>query len=102
MLTITVGYCAENQYFRSPKPPRAMPADVPQPPKSNDSDRLRSFAKYSGLGFQMLAIIGLCTYGGLKLDEHYHTRNPWFTIGLMVFGLVAATYQIIRAVSRNE
>ncbi|SHI33764.1 Putative F0F1-ATPase subunit Ca2+/Mg2+ transporter [Hymenobacter daecheongensis DSM 21074] len=79
-----------------------MPADAPPPPKSNDSDRLRSFAKYSGLGFQMLAIIGLCTWGGLKLDAYFQNKNPWYTIGLMVFGLLAATYQIIRAVSRNE
>jgi ATP synthase protein I len=79
-----------------------MSADVPQPDKSPDSDRLRSFAKYSGLGFQMLAIIGLCTWGGLKLDEHFHNDRPWYTLGLMVFGLVAATYQIIRGVSRNE
>ncbi|GAA3949978.1 AtpZ/AtpI family protein [Hymenobacter algoricola] len=79
-----------------------MAADVPPPNKSDDSSRLRSFAKYSGLGFQMLAIIGLCTWGGLRLDEHYHTDRPWFTLGLMVFGLIAATYQIIRGVSRNE
>ena len=79
-----------------------MPADVPPPHKSPDSARLRNFAKYSGLGFQMLAIIGLCTWGGLKLDEYFHNDKPWYTIGLMVFGLVAATYQVIRGVSRNE
>jgi ATP synthase protein I len=50
----------------------------------------------------MLAIIGLCTWGGLKLDAYFHNEKPWYTIGLMVFGLIAATYQIIRGVSRNE
>ncbi|WP_345071694.1 AtpZ/AtpI family protein [Hymenobacter fastidiosus] len=79
-----------------------MSADVPPPNKSDDADRMRAFARYSGLGFQMLAIIGLCTWGGLKLDEYFQTENPWYTIGLMVSGLVAATYQVIRSLSRNE
>ncbi|MCB2409357.1 AtpZ/AtpI family protein [Hymenobacter lucidus] len=79
-----------------------MAAAAPQPPDSNDSDRLRAFAKYSGLAFQMLAIIGVCTWGGLKLDEYVHNDKPWYTISLMVFGLIAATYQVIRSLSRND
>ncbi|MCC2546038.1 AtpZ/AtpI family protein [Hymenobacter sp. BT175] len=82
-----------------------MPTDAaPRPDKPTDSgaDRLRNFAKYSGLGFQMLATIGLCAWGGLKLDAHFQNKNPWYTIGLMVLGLVAATYQVIRTLTRNE
>ncbi|UOQ54459.1 AtpZ/AtpI family protein [Hymenobacter cellulosivorans] len=78
-------------------------ADVPpKPQNSNETDRLRAFAKYSGLAFQMLAIIGVCAWAGIKLDEYVHNDKPWYTIGLMVFGLIAATYQVIRSLSRNE
>ncbi|MCB2378746.1 AtpZ/AtpI family protein [Hymenobacter sp. BT635] len=79
-----------------------MAAAPPKLPDPNESDRLRAFAKYSGLAFQMLAIIGVCTWGGLKLDEYVGNDKPWYTIGLMVFGLIAATYQVIRSLSRND
>ncbi|WP_167856443.1 AtpZ/AtpI family protein [Hymenobacter metallicola] len=79
-----------------------MAAATPTPQNNNESDRLRAFAKYSGLGFQMLAIIGVCAWGGVKLDEYFQNDKPWYTIGLMVFGLIAATYQVIRSLSRNE
>ncbi|PJJ48635.1 AtpZ/AtpI family protein [Hymenobacter chitinivorans] len=79
-----------------------MAAAPSSPQDPNETDRLRAFAKYSGLGFQMLAIIGVCAWGGVKLDEYTHNDKPWYTIGLMVFGLIAATYQVIRSLSRNE
>ena len=42
------------------------------------------------MAFQMLAIIGLSAWLGTWLDGHFHTKNPWFTIGLMLLGLFAA------------
>ena len=74
----------------------------PKPtPDPNGSDRLRAFARYSGIGVQMLAIIGLSTWLGLWLDQHYHTQNPWFTIVLMLLGLGAALYNVIRSLTRE-
>lgn len=78
-----------------------MAAPTPEKPTETDSDRLRAVAKYSGLGFQMLATIGLCAFAGLKLDQHLHTRNPWFTISLMLLGVIAAIYQVIRSLTRE-
>ncbi|GAA4352095.1 hypothetical protein GCM10023185_11420 [Hymenobacter saemangeumensis] len=72
-----------------------------QPESSPGSDRLRAFAKYSGIAFQMLAIIGLSTWLGLWLDRHYQTKTPWFTIGLMLLGVFAALYQVIRSLTKE-
>ena len=30
---------------------------------------MKGYAKYSALGFQMIAIIGIFTYAGYKIDE---------------------------------
>ncbi|NVO30839.1 AtpZ/AtpI family protein [Hymenobacter lapidiphilus] len=68
----------------------------------NGSDRLRTVARYSGIGMQMAATIGLSTWAGYWLDKHYQTKTPWFTLGLMLLGLFAALYNVIRAVSKGE
>jgi ATP synthase protein I len=72
--------------------------------KSADTgtDRMRSFAQYSGLGFQMLATIGLCAWAGVKLDAHFQNKNPWYTIGLMLLGVLGAMYQVICSITRKS
>jgi len=49
----------------------------------------------------MLGIIGGCTWLGTWLDAHYHSRNPWFTIGLMLLGVFAALWQVIRSLTKD-
>jgi ATP synthase protein I len=75
------------------------PADPGAP---RPTDRLRSFAKYSGIAFQMLATIGLSAWAGIWLDGHFHNKNPWWTIGLMLSGVLAALYQVIRGLTKGE
>jgi F0F1-type ATP synthase assembly protein I len=75
----------------------------PTSPQRPDSDQRRrqQFGRYSGAGFQMLVTIVLCTWGGIKLDEKLNS-SPWATIGLSLFGVFVAMYQIIRAVSNDK
>ena len=76
---------------------------MPTPPESPPPgpNRLRAFAKYSGLAFQMLAIIGGSTWLGTWLDARYHSRNPWFTISLMLLGVLVALFQVIRSLTKD-
>lgn len=66
----------------------------PQAPK----DLLR----FSGLAFQMAAIIGLGAWGGKQLDLHYHTRKPYFTIALSLAAIAAALFLVIRDVTKKK
>ena len=75
---------------------------TPPAPRPASSNRLRAFAKYSGLAFQMLAIIGGSTWLGTWLDARYHSHNPWFTIGLMLLGVLVALFQVIRSLTRES
>lgn len=78
------------------------PAAGPEPESdSAGNDRMRAVAKYSGIAFQMLATIGLSTWAGTWLDGHYHTKTPWFTIGLMLAGVLVALYQVIRSLTNS-
>ncbi|MBF9236095.1 AtpZ/AtpI family protein [Hymenobacter sp. BT683] len=75
---------------------------VPEPAdKPTGSSRARSFAKYSGIAFQMLGIIGGFTWLGMWLDERYQSKNPWFTVGLMLVGVFLAMFQIIRSLTKG-
>ncbi|WP_046243986.1 AtpZ/AtpI family protein [Hymenobacter terrenus] len=76
---------------------------MPSPPESpsTGSSRVRAFAKYSGIAFQMLAIIGLSTWLGTWLDAYYQLRNPWLTIGLMLLGVLVALLQVIRSLTKE-
>ncbi len=57
---------------------------------------LNDFAKYSGLAFQMIAIILVTTWGGLKLDEVAGFKNPVFVIILSLLGVFAAIYFAVK------
>ena len=88
-----------------PSFPLISMATNPLPPSDADGpdspDRLRAFAKYSGIAFQMLATIGLSAWAGTWLDRHFATKNPWYTIGLMLFGVLVALYQVIRGLTKG-
>ena len=71
----------------------------PKRPKQKPTNRLSAYAKFSGVAFQMIAIIGLGTYGGVKLDEKYPNKHSLFTIILSLASVVIAMYYVIKQVS---
>lgn len=65
-----------------------------QPEKDNRP--MNSFVKYSALGFQMLATIGVFAFIGYKLDEAQHHEKPIWTAVLSLIGVAGSLYQVIR------
>ncbi|MGM0530004.1 MAG: AtpZ/AtpI family protein [Bacteroidota bacterium] len=62
-----------------------------------DSNPLREYAKYSALGFQMMVIILLGLFGGMKLDEWAAGINfPLFTLLGVILGVVLGIYYAIK------
>ena len=62
-----------------------------------DSNPLREYAQYSALGFQMMVIILLGLYGGMKLDEWVSGINfPLFTLLGVILGVVLGIYYAIK------
>lgn len=58
--------------------------------KKNESP-LRFYAKYSALGFQMLAIILVGAFGGRALDN-------WLNLGFPVFALVFTILAVVMSI----
>ncbi len=56
-----------------------------------------SYLKYSGLGFQMIAIIGAFTYAGYKIDEGAKHDVQWVTATLALAGVFISLYIVFRS-----
>ena len=67
--------------------------------KDNNENRVNNYIKYSGLGFQMIAIIGAMTFAGYKLDDHYKHTTPWLTAALALSGVFISLYIVIKSIS---
>ena len=65
--------------------------------KSGDAgDRLRDYARYSGMAFQMGLIILAGTYIGKKLDEYFHFERPYLTVLLALLSTFSALYLVLK------
>jgi F0F1-type ATP synthase assembly protein I len=65
-------------------------------PKETTSKGIKNFARYSGMAFQMIGIILVTTWGGVKLDKLTGWKTPVFTIVLSLLGVFAAIYVSIK------
>lgn len=77
-----------------------------EPQKKKDrkklSDNLTNWAKYSGMAFQMFAIIFIAVWGGNKLDKLAENETPVFTIILSLLGVFAAIYTVLKDFIRKN
>ncbi len=49
-----------------------------------------NFIRYSSLGFEMMVIIVLGTFGGFKIDQWMKNEFKGFTLSLMILSVIAA------------
>ena len=64
--------------------------------KSLQNKGIKDFARYSGMAFQMIGIILVTVWGGVKLDKLTGWHTPVFTIVLSLLGVFAAIYTSIK------
>ena len=60
-----------------------------------DDKPLNAYVKYSSLGFQMIAIIGVFAFAGHKIDESAHHQVKWVTAILSLAGVFISLYIVI-------
>ncbi len=58
--------------------------------------QMTSIAKYSALAFQMLAIILVFVFIGVKLDAYFQTSFRWFTLIGTILGFVLSLYHSLK------
>ncbi len=67
-----------------------MESKNPKEPK--EIKNLKDYARYSNLGLQMIVVILLGVFGGIKLDKYLQTKFPVFTVVLSFLGVILAMY----------
>ena len=70
-----------------------------EPNNNSGNDKpMNSYAKYSGLAFQMIAIIGIFTFIGYKIDDSAGHTIKWVTAILSLVGVFISLFIVIRSI----
>lgn len=62
----------------------------------NPKSSINFYAKYSSIAFQMIAIILIGVFGGMKLDQLLKLQFPIFTVVLSLISVVLAMYYVVK------
>jgi len=73
-----------------------MPKDE-QKDSSANNKQPNSYLKFTGIAFQMMAVIGIFAYAGVKIDHAAGHTTQWVTALLSLIGVFIAMYIIIKS-----
>ena len=59
------------------------------------------YLKYSGLAFEMLAVIGISVFVGNKLDQYFNNETPWITLIMVFVFLGGYLYKLVVDLSKK-
>lgn len=68
--------------------------------KPDPKDKGPSIFTYSGIGLQIVLMIGGAAWIGKWLDEKYQVERNWFTLGFVLFGVALAMIYAIRTLNK--
>ncbi len=54
-----------------------------------------SYGRYTGIAFQMIAVLLFGVFGGIQLDAYFET-SPILTVTLTIFAVFAAMVMVVR------
>lgn len=63
---------------------------------------LASYTRYSSIAFEMLIIILIGVFGGLKLDEWLKLSVPVFTIIFSILAVILSIYTVTRDLLKSK
>lgn len=73
-----------------------------QPNSNKKKKQLNDYARYSGMAFQMMAVILLGAFAGVKLDEVLNLKIPVFTLVFTLLAVGIAMYLFIKDVIKPK
>ena len=72
-----------------------------KPRNQKNKNKFDDFLRYSSLGFEMMVIIALGTFGGYKIDQWMDNDFKGFTLGLMVLSVIVSIIYGIRNILKK-
>ncbi|MBK6400110.1 MAG: AtpZ/AtpI family protein [Bacteroidetes bacterium] len=73
-----------------------MPTNQSKSTKKKPPEDRNAIMRYASMGTQMMVIIGLGVFGGVKLDEYLGWKIPVCTLVLSLLSVSAAIYLSIK------
>lgn len=70
-------------------------------PKQKEVSKYGNAMKYAAIGTQMMVLLGIGVFGGMKLDEKLHT-SPLFLVVFPVVALCFSLYQLYRQLVKKN
>ena len=67
-----------------------------------ENKKVNSYLKYSGIGFQLIAVILIGVFVGKYLDKRFQNDTPYFTAGLILVLLVVFLIKLIHDLSAEN
>ena len=67
-----------------------------------NSHRAKGFVSYSSIAFEMVAIIGIFTFAGWKLDQWLKNKFPIFILISSLSGVCIGIYTVVKRVLKEE
>ena len=61
-------------------------------------EQLNSYARFSGIAIQMVAIIAVGTFAGVKLDERHSNKHNLYTLFFTLGSVIASIIYVIRRI----
>jgi F0F1-type ATP synthase assembly protein I len=78
-------------------------AESPEPSQpSKKPNQYNSYLKYSALGIQLLAALGICGWIGHKIDQWLQLKFPIFMLALGFLGFGGSLYQVYRSINKDQ
>lgn len=62
---------------------------MPNPKRNPQVDQ---YLKYSGMAFQLAAVLAVGVWAGTRIDQYFQTDRPYFTALLALLSLFAGLY----------
>jgi len=66
--------------------------------EQNNGKQAGALAKFTGIAFQMVAVIGVFAFAGYKIDEATAHQTKWVTAALSLIGVFISLYIVIKSV----
>jgi hypothetical protein len=73
-----------------------MPEKEPKK-ESISNNGPNTYAKFTGLAFQMIAIIGSFAYLGYRIDDANNHQVKWATAGMALAGVFISLYVVFKS-----
>jgi F0F1-type ATP synthase assembly protein I len=70
--------------------------------EKKDNPLNSTYARYSGMAIQMIAVIGVGTFIGVKLDEKFPNEHNLYTIGLSLASVIGSMILVISQIISNS